>query len=76
MERNLVRISGLTGNVSGLTGDISGLTGNVSGLLTGDISWLTGNVDECKLTPQERNNGVDIAILVRAEIATGRKGDV
>jgi hypothetical protein len=63
-------VSGLRGNVSGLRGDGSGLWGNVSGLrgdvsgLWGDVSGLRGDVDDCKITDEERENGVDIKELI------------
>jgi hypothetical protein len=43
--------------VSGLRGDVSGLWGDVSGL------W--GDVDDCKITDEERENGVDIKELIK-----------
>jgi|SRR3990170_4765836 len=71
--------SGLTGDISELTGDISELTGNISSRLTGNISSrLTGNIsgvygdatnisgdlDECKITEEEREKGINIEDLV------------
>ena len=70
--------SGLTGNISELTGDISGLTGNISELtgnissrLTGNISGvygdatnISGDLDECKITEEEREKGINIEDLV------------
>ena len=55
--------SGLWGDVSGLRGDVSGLRGDVYGL-RGDVSDLRGNVDECEITDEERENGVDVSTLV------------
>ena len=55
-----VRIAGAP---SGLWGDVSGLRGDVSGLL-GDVSGLWGDVDECSLTDEEREKGVDASTLV------------
>jgi hypothetical protein len=43
--------------VSDLRGDVSGLWGNASG--------LRGDVDECKITDEERENGVDIKELIK-----------
>jgi hypothetical protein len=58
-------VSGLRGNVSGLSGYVSPyLSGDVSGL-SGDVTGLRGNVDECDLTPEEREQGVAITDLIR-----------
>ena len=74
MERKLIKnkniltgdVSGLTGDVSGLTGNVSGLTGDVSGL-RGNVSGLTGNVDDCEITKEEREQGIDIKDLIKVE---------
>ena len=52
------------GCLSGLRGDVSGLRGDVSGLW-GDVSGLWGDVDDCKITDEERENGVDIKELIK-----------
>jgi len=52
-----VEVSGLRGNVTGLRGHVTGLRGCVSGL------W--GNIDDCGLTDEDRERGVDIANLVQ-----------
>jgi len=65
-------ISGLTGNISGLYGNISsdlygnisGLTGNISGLYGNISSDLYGNIDDCELTQEDRDKGVNITDLV------------
>ena len=56
--------SDLRGDVSDLRGDVSGLRGDVSGLW-GDVSGLWGDVDDCKITDEERENGVDIKELIK-----------
>ena len=56
-------VSGLSGNVSGICGDVSGLRGDVSGL-RGDVSGLRGDVDNCSITDEERQNGIDVKDLV------------
>ena|SRR3990167_3524776 len=63
--------SGLTGDISELTGDISELTGNISSRLTGNISGvygdatnISGDLDECKITEEEREKGINIEDLV------------
>jgi len=61
--------SGLRGNIS------SRLRGNISPELRGDISgiWgdisprLRGDIDECELTAEERQQGVNIADLLKEE---------
>ena len=58
-------VSGLSGNVRGLSGDVSGLSGDVSGL-RGDVSGLRGDLDDCELTDEEREAGVDVADLVES----------
>ncbi len=62
-----VRIDGahgnLRGDVSGLSGDVSGLSGDASGL-SGDVSGLRGDVDDCGLTDEEREAGIDISTLI------------
>ena len=58
-------VSGLRGNVSGLSGDVSGLSGDVSGI-RGDVSGLRGNVNEAELSEDERNEGVDVAYLIKS----------
>ena len=47
----------------GLRGDVSGLRGDVSGL-RGDVSGLRGAVDDCELTPEDRERGIDISNLI------------
>ena len=73
MKKALNKISGVYHVVDGrrvqgthenLRGDVTGLTGDVTGL-TGNVAGLTGNVDECDLTPEQRQAGVDIADLVQ-----------
>ena len=69
--------SGLRGDVSGLSGDVSWLRGNVSWLrgyvswlrgnvsgLRGDVSGIRGDVDECSITEEERNKGININDLI------------
>ena len=63
--------SGLTGNLGGLYGNISELTGDLSEL-TGDLSGLSGNctnivgdLNDCKLTEEDREKGVDIRDLIK-----------
>jgi len=46
----------MRGDCTGLSGDCSGLRGNCSG--------LSGDLDECEITDEERQGGVDIQRLV------------
>ena len=57
-------VSGLSGDLSGLSGDVSGLRGDVSGGLRGDVSGLRGDLDDCDPTDDERECGIDIAVLI------------
>ena len=53
----------LRGDVSGLRGDVSGLRGDVTDLWD-DVTGLRGDVDECEISDEDRENGVDITGLV------------
>ena len=74
-------VQNLTGKVSGLRGDINpdlrgiispglrgiinpDLWGDISGI-TGDCTRITGNIDNCDLTESDRNNGINIADLIK-----------
>jgi len=65
--------SDLRGNVTGLSGDVTGLSGYVNGLrgdvtgLRGEVTGLRGNVNECKLSDNDRDAGIDIQKLVMEE---------
>ena len=56
-------VSDIYGNVSGISGNVSGIRGNVSGIY-GDMSDISGNIDNCELTNEEREVGVNIKDLV------------
>lgn len=64
-ERIWGEVSGIRGEVSGIWGEVSGIRGDVSGI-RGDVSRIRGDVDDCRLTDEERKNGVDIADLLEA----------
>ena len=49
-----------------LFGIHSDLRGNVTGL-RGDVTGLSGNVNECKLSDNDRDAGIDIQKLVMEE---------
>ena len=71
----------MMGNCSGLSGDCTGLRGNCSWLLIGDCSCLrgdcsgligdcsgvSGNLDDCDITAEDRENGVNIIDLIKEE---------
>jgi hypothetical protein len=50
-----------------LSGDVSYLRGNVSNLI-GDVSNLSGNVDDCEITDEEREKGINILDLIGEEV--------
>jgi len=56
--------SGVTGDLSGITGDLSGITGDLSGV-TGNLSGISGNLDDCDITKEEREKGIDINELIK-----------
>ena len=60
--KNGVKIKGKHEKISG---DVSGLSGDVSGI-RGDVSGLRGNVNEAELSEDERNEGVDVAYLIKS----------
>ncbi|MHA1353563.1 MAG: hypothetical protein ACTSR1_00125 [Candidatus Heimdallarchaeota archaeon] len=54
----------LFGDKSELIGDCSGLVGDCSELY-GDCSGLEGDFDECEITDEDRNKGINIRDLIR-----------
>ena len=70
MEKKLRKVvdKGLYHFVDGvrIAGAPSGLRGDVSGLW-GDVSGLWGDVDDCGLTKEERDEGVDVQDLIAEE---------
>jgi hypothetical protein len=43
--------------VTGIRGNVNGISGNVTGI------W--GDVDDCEITDEEREKGVDVKSLVK-----------
>ena len=43
-------------NLSGIKGDLFGITGNLSG--------IRGNIDDCEITQEERDKGINIYDLI------------
>ena len=69
ISKNLYgNISGnLSGNISGISGNITGnLYGDISGI-SGDITGIEGNLNDCGLTPEDRQAGVNINDLLEVE---------
>jgi len=56
-------VTGLRGNVTGLSGDVTGLWGDVTGL-RGNVTGLWGDADACEITDEEREAGIDVALLI------------
>ncbi len=56
-------VTGISGDVSGIYGDATGISGRVSGIY-GDATGIIGDIDDCKLTKEEREAGVNIEDLV------------
>jgi hypothetical protein len=50
-------------NLSGIKGDLFGITGNLSGI-KGDFTGITGNIDDCEITQEERDKGINIYDLI------------
>jgi len=56
-------VSSINGDVSSISGDVSSISGDVSSI-SGDVSSISGDVDECAITEEERQKGIDIIDLV------------
>jgi len=55
------KIDGIPSWISGI---VTGIFGNVSGIF-GNVSGISGNIDTCKITNEERKNGVNILDLCK-----------
>ena len=49
MKKALNKITGITGDLSGITGDLTG---------------IKGNIDDCEITQEERDKGINIYDLI------------
>jgi len=58
-------LSGVSGNLSRVSGDLSGVSGNLSGVY-GNLSGVSGNLDECYISDDEREAGINISDLIKA----------
>jgi hypothetical protein len=48
----------------GISGDVSGISGNASDI-SGNVTGISGDLDECKITDEERINGIHIEDLLK-----------
>ncbi|MFA6097587.1 MAG: hypothetical protein WC788_08265 [Candidatus Paceibacterota bacterium] len=55
--------SNLSGDVSGICGDVIDIYGNVSGI-RGNVGGICGDVDDCEITEEDRNRGINISELI------------
>ena len=53
----------IRGNLTDITGDLSGITGNLTGI-RGDLSGIYGNLDNCEITQEDRDRGIDVSELI------------
>jgi len=62
-----VRVDGapdtVSGNLSGIHGNLTYIRGDLTGI-RGDLTGIRGNIDDCELTDEDRERGVDISELV------------
>jgi len=56
-------LTGVNGNLTGVRGDMSGVRGDLTGVF-GDLSGVFGNVDDCAISPSERESGVAVDDLI------------
>ena len=56
-------VTDLWGDVTDLSGDASDLWGDVTGL-RGNVTGLSGDVNYCEISDKEREEGVDVSVLV------------
>ena len=40
-----------------------GIRGNLTGI-SGDLTWISGNIDDCEITDEDRDSGIDINNLI------------
>uniref|UniRef100_A0A6H1ZDX4 Uncharacterized protein n=1 Tax=viral metagenome TaxID=1070528 RepID=A0A6H1ZDX4_9ZZZZ len=56
--------TGLSGDCTGLRGDCTGLSGNCTGL-SGNCFELSGDLNDCNLSYEEREKGININDLIK-----------
>lgn len=63
-----IRVEGknnlMSGDCSNLSGDCSGLSGDCTGL-RGNCTCLSGNLNDCEITDEEREKGINIEELIK-----------
>ena len=55
------KIDGVHDNITGDTSNISGDVSNISG----DVSYISGDLDDCDITEEEREKGINVKDLVK-----------
>lgn len=67
MKRELIKMyDKFQVDISRLYGNISEIRGNISGII-GDVTNIDGSIDDCEITNEERENGIDIKDLLKTE---------
>ena len=60
-------MTGIRGDVDYIIGDVTGIRGNVTGI-RGNVTGIRGDVDECNITDEERENGIQIeSLLIKSD---------
>ena len=63
-------VTGISGDVTGISGDMTGIRGDVTGIsgdmtgIRGNVTGIIGNIDECEISNQERQDGINIKELI------------
>jgi hypothetical protein len=69
-ERKIGAPSGISGNLTGIRGDLTGIRGDLTGIsgnlsgISGDLTGIRGDLSDCKITEEERENGINIKDLI------------
>jgi hypothetical protein len=56
-------LTGIRGDLTGIRGDLTGIRGYLTGI-RGDLTGIRGDLTDCKITEEERANGIDIKDLI------------
>ena len=51
------------GDFAGISGHVTGIRGDATGI-RGDVTGIRENIDDCELTDEEREKGIDIQELI------------
>ena len=57
-------LSNISGNLTGASGNLTGVHGDLTGIY-GDLTGVHGNLDDCDITKEEREKGIDINELIK-----------